>query len=572
MYQTLNAGIHDYEKALGTETTDELPEQETTEQSTASGQREYIAVDSFVHAFCKLFGHIGTPEYGQGLTFRDYITNELKKPNTSTRTTYLQNVLETNLERQVGSRYFVTVYNSAKIHFLRPAALEFLKYLEKVKNLNRLEQYVLSKVQDTVTMTNVQIDGLFFYHIYADLTTLVKSTQLNKSVLDMNTHYLELLNFLQELQLHQERLFDRSTPVFTSEPRLHTSRKLNHRHKHKFIYDKLFINETEHVDIITPRVKAAADSMTSKLKDYKKDQLPGGKHWEPTDDIKDILRQLQPNNDICESILGLNDWLSNQMPNLCQKTKSTLVEVKKNKTMTWLQNLPDERRTDIIDLAQKKRRSVEFTVRQEEETIRDQRIKKLEAEKKKAQDKEVRRQAEKDKLSTITVIETVESLHQEIKTIDDDKTGTIPGKAKKKMELVKNQVRVRNKLLGRQTKITFSTGGIQKPYEDLLQEVEVMIQREEDQRKRPSTTTPPTQPKRSKQSAVDYLTKPTELVGKDIVHRFVNDDEEEQLWAGKITSYNHATEKHTLTYTGDTEQYTYNLTSDITNGDLWVIT
>ena len=137
--------------------------------------------------------------------------------------------------------------------------------------------------------------------------------------------------------------------------------------------------------------------------------------------------------------------------------------------------------------------------------------------------------------------------------------------------LVKNQVRVRSMLLGRQTKITFSTGGIQKPYVDLLQEVEVMIQREEDQRKRPSTTTPPIQPKRNKQSAVDYLTKPTELVGKDIVHRFVNDDEEEQLWAGKITSYNHATEKHTLTYTGDTEQYTYNLTSDITNGDLWNI-
>ena len=42
-------------------------------------------------------------------------------------------------------------------------------------------------------------------------------------------------------------------------------------------------------------------------------------------------------------------------------------------------------------------------------------------------------------------------------------------------------------------------------------------------------------------------------MGKDIVHRFVNNKDEEELWAGKVTSYNHAIEKHTLTYTGDTE-------------------
>ena len=40
-----------------------------------------------------------------------------------------------------------------------------------------------------------------------------------------------------------------------------------------------------------------------------------------------------PNNDICESILGLNDWITTQTQNLSQITKSTLVEVKKKNEM-----------------------------------------------------------------------------------------------------------------------------------------------------------------------------------------------------------------------------------------------
>ena len=84
---------------------DELPKQETTEQSTTSGQKEYIAVDRFVHSFCKLFGHIGTPEYGQGLTFQDYIANKLKKETLAqeqrTCTTYL--TLTLNVRWEVGT-------------------------------------------------------------------------------------------------------------------------------------------------------------------------------------------------------------------------------------------------------------------------------------------------------------------------------------------------------------------------------------------------------------------------------------------------------------------------------------
>ena len=51
--------------------------------------------------------------------------------------------------------------------------------------------------------------------------------------------------------------------------------------------------------ILLPHIAAAATTMKDKLTDYKKDQLPGGKYWAP-DDVRQILRELKPHNDICK--------------------------------------------------------------------------------------------------------------------------------------------------------------------------------------------------------------------------------------------------------------------------------
>ena len=48
--------------------------------------------------------------------------------------------------------------------------------------------------------------------------------------------------------------------------------------------------------------------MRDSLHSYPKDFLPpSGKYWDPSEDVKKILQQIRPSNDICESILGLND-------------------------------------------------------------------------------------------------------------------------------------------------------------------------------------------------------------------------------------------------------------------------
>ena len=100
--------------------------------------------------------------------------------------------------------------------------------------------------------------------------------------------------------------------------------------------------------------------MQEKLCSYAADQLPGGRYWNPDKQIQDVLRQLPPSNDVCESILSLNDYLTTVVPNLHQMSRLNLVQLR-NKMMKWLSDLPNEMQTAVIDMAVKQRRQVKQT-------------------------------------------------------------------------------------------------------------------------------------------------------------------------------------------------------------------
>ena len=88
---------------------------------------QYTAVDSFVHEFVKEFGMCGTPEYFAGsVKFPDFLCMQSTHPQTKSQ--YFKDCCKVRLERQVGSRYFVTAANASRALFLAPAALEYLQF------------------------------------------------------------------------------------------------------------------------------------------------------------------------------------------------------------------------------------------------------------------------------------------------------------------------------------------------------------------------------------------------------------------------------------------------------------
>ena len=89
----------------------------------------------------------------------------------------------------------------------------------------------------------LRTDAIMYYHVYADLVTLAKSVELDKSALDMRKHYLELKNFLEEMEVHPEIATENGHEVFISERRLYgPNKKTNHRN-HKVcitVQERLF--------------------------------------------------------------------------------------------------------------------------------------------------------------------------------------------------------------------------------------------------------------------------------------------------------------------------------------------
>ena len=74
---------------------------------------------------------------------------------------YYSSCANTTLERQVGSSYFVSAANAAKILFLKKAVLEFLEYTSKSQR-NKLEKEVNHKLQYPTVLVQLKADALIF--------------------------------------------------------------------------------------------------------------------------------------------------------------------------------------------------------------------------------------------------------------------------------------------------------------------------------------------------------------------------------------------------------------------------
>lgn len=339
-----------------------------------------------------------------GRHFLDFLQIMCSDPDLSAELSqYYLTCSKIRLKRQVGNRYFVTAANALKVLYLNEAAISFLNYTGRDSG-NRLEREVFKKLQDPEELCNLKADGLMFYHIYADLVTLAKSTELKKSAFDMNHHFLELQLFLQQLKRHSEEALLANCKVFPSEDRLYGNEKLiNHRLNSSAIKKRLFSPDEWDASLLYPILSTGAASMQEKLENYVRERLPGGCYWDPDHKTTAILKELQPSNDLCESILGLNDYLTTTIPNLHQMTRSNLIEVK-NKTMQWMNHLPEDQFETVVDYAVKRRKDVMREYQEEERVRSKQRCELMVQAKKRREALQQRAKKERDELSQLHLI------------------------------------------------------------------------------------------------------------------------------------------------------------------------
>lgn len=292
--------------------------------------------------------------------------------------------------------------------------------------------------------------------------------------------------------------------------------------------------------------------MKLKLTEYARNQLPGGRYWEAEPAINAILRNLKPNNDLCESLLGLNDYLTTAIPNMHQLTRSNLVEMKKNKTMKWFQELPQEEKQAVSCLAKKSRDDVMKKYREEELTRQKQRQENMKRchERREAMKEKAAR--EKEVLSHQHLITTVEELKKALQDIESEDI-TTSRKKKRKTALIRMQINIRKKVLAQRIKIPFSQHGKQRPLTIIIKELADFIAA-------------------NPHSGLEtVLGDPSSLVGKEILHKFQIDSDEESWFSGMVISYNAKENTHEILYDGESEHCHFDLTQDIIDGDLKIL-
>ena len=222
--------------------------------------------------------------------------------------------------------------------------------------------------------------------------------------------------------------------------------------------------------------------------------------------MRNILAELQLSNDLCDSIFGLNDYLTTALPNLHQVARSNLVKVKKNKTMKWLDSLPDDHQTKVIDLSVESRQAVRGEHVETEKEVAKRRQEHLinshlhhEAMKRKAK-------LDRDQLSQLHLVTTSRELHEILSDIES-KSATATQKKVEKRSFLSEQVKLRKMLFGKSIHISFSHSGRQQPLCKVIQELSDYIDQD------PSSAEFST-----------YIEDPDSLVGKHISHKFEFED------------------------------------------------
>ena len=536
------------------------------QEKEKSKRRDHADIDTCVHEICKLFGHVGTPEYCHGASsFRVFVAKEIAHGH---QVDYYPSVQLVHLKCQIGSRYYVTSYNAGRIFFLRKGMLAFLEEQKFVKRLNKLEFACLQKLNDIVLLIKLRLEGLLFDKVYGDLMILIKSKEMNKSALSMTAHYEELLKFFEHLAAFPRLILDSEFSVFSSEPRLYSeSVKLNHRIEVPYVAVRKELYEPVHgvssnEALLLELTGAVAQAMRNKISSYKRDHLPGGRYFSPDETTESILSALPAHNDIAESVFGSNDWLTSTVPNMQQATRSVMIEFSYNKIMEWLKGQTTGQKELLISLAQSRRREFEKEKKYKSANLLKQKItSRIEA-------------LEKGKLRYEKTFQLMQELKSEHLIASTDELSSLTSrinslslspvlKENELRSLVKRQIKIRRCLYHQTIKLSMTQDGKQKSLNEILKDLGALIQANPI-----SVRVRRAQP--AHQELTEIFKKPSLLVGAKFKHRF--DVDNELVWfTGHILKYLRS--KYTLNYeNGEQVIFTNNeIKEDFFNGDFYII-
>ena len=312
-------------------------------------------VDMFQRQLALLFGHhSGAYTFGKGVVqfpswfAKHFPTLKLHK-----------------MDRQVGSRHGVMMKNAMVHYAMFDAYREWCKYMQvEVKDANALENRALSKLQTVELKAVLRARGLFYSKIHHVLLCAFKSSKREATTADA-------CSFLQQLKVYAERMVnDASFVLDDADDKLFADDQVLHQEYSKWadhgstkvLIDTLMKPDTATRDLTISCLEAYGGTLLSQLETNSSKYIEGGEYWklfnEPalTDKQKRKKKHFATcptTSDPMESVFGIFDYDIKAHTNLSLQTASGMTAWRMNKTAEWLESLPKELQTIVIDLARK---------------------------------------------------------------------------------------------------------------------------------------------------------------------------------------------------------------------------
>lgn len=204
--------------------------------------------------------------------------------------------------------------------------------------------------------------------------------------------------------------------------------------------------------------------------------------------------------------------------------------------MQWLDILPRDQQCNIVELARKNRVKVKKAFQSAENDRSKLRQEKMIREKNCRDDLQKRAAEERERLSKIHMITSVDELKGILSEIDGDIISTAK-KAQKKRTLIREQINIRKKVFQESINIPFTTKGKQRSLSVIIGEFSAHLRCDGTSNAIPSSTE-------------SYTSE--SLVGRRVLHKFEVDNEE-RWFSGFIVSYNAGGHLHEIVYDGEEE-------------------
>ncbi|XP_052075817.1 uncharacterized protein LOC127713901 [Mytilus californianus] len=383
--------------------------------------------------------------------------------------TYLSRInVKFQLKAFQGNRFNIVFHNGGVIYYLHGHFIYFLENIKSEGNtntLNMLMKDVLRNLKCSHNIVGLRALGVFNKFITTPLGKIIEAD--NTHILDMNAHYHNLIQFLEDVATNVES----ANELLTGERRPFPNIKI----KKDEVWEVLVKQQTNDAETVSLLMQMAAATCKS-LKEKVKDHLPGGKFENVTAEEQIQMKSVIPHNKLPEWVFGYLDWLLKHRPNSTRLANEAHIVYKLNKTSEWLHKKSE---LEIEKLVQWSKRMLPIIKFQEKERIKE--IKKQmedlsKAKEEKSKTKKAKQQEEKRELLDAIFVQGLWKSRQEIKMKLQQKSKT------QKRKMLTNQINFRQLIVEQSSdKKTFQISRIEgKPVtvDMLMSNLEILIRLE----------------------------------------------------------------------------------------------